>query len=223
LLDYSAAPGVLRSFGFDIATAGAHLLCTRYDGPTTGQGQSILDARVWGPSAPFSNYGGDLNGATSGTVADVIGNLRAGANTLSAVLGLADVRPVQMRLVALPAALPLALGAAASAGTLSPCQRSYYTFSGTVGQSYTVRVTAGFTGSVRVRKLVPNGDVTARTDPPFNTGNLGGTPSALTSGAERVVTFTIPSTAPFSSGTYVIEVDGDDDGAGAFTVQAATP
>jgi hypothetical protein len=61
----------------------------------------------------------------------------------------------------------LAVGAGASGG-IAPCERRYYTFAAVAGQAYTVRVTAAFAGSVRVRLLPPNGDVTARTDPPFS-------------------------------------------------------
>jgi hypothetical protein len=53
---------------------------------------------------------------------------------------------------------------------------------------------------------------TARADPPFSTNNVGGTPLALTAGAERSVAFTIPSDSVHGTGTYVIEVDADGDG-----------
>ena len=92
-----------------------------------------------------------------------------------------------------------------------------------MGQAYTVRVTAGFAGSVRVRKVPPNGDVTARADPPFSESNLGGTPLALAAGVERSVTFTIPSDSLHGSGAYIIDVDGDGDAAGPYSVSATTP
>ena len=72
-----------------------------------------------------------------------------------------------------------------------------------------MRVTAGFTGTLRVRKVVPNGDVTSRIDPPFNTGNVGATPLPLVSGVVRVVSFTI---AAGQGGNHVIEIDGDLEG-----------
>ena len=116
----------------------------------------------------------------------------------------------------MPIAPPTALAVGASdGGSIAPCERRYHTFAAVVGQAYTVRVTAGFAGSVRVRKLPPNGDVTARADPPFSDSNLGGTPLALAAGVERIVAFTIPGDSLHGSGTYVIEVDADGDATGA--------
>ena len=76
---------------------------------------------------------------------------------------------------------------------------------------------------MRVRKVPPNGDVTARADPPFSENNLGGTPLALAAGVERVVTFTIPGDSLHGSGTYIVEVDGDGDAAGSYTRDLASP
>ena len=84
-------------------------------------------------------------------------------------------------------------------------------------------MTAGFAGSVRVRKVPPNGDPTARADPPFSDSNLAGTPLALTAGVERVVAFTIPSDSVHGSGTYVIEVDADGDAAGNYSLTLSSP
>jgi hypothetical protein len=86
-----------------------------------------------------------------------------------------------------------------------------------------VRVTAGFAGSIRVRKLPPNGDPTAQTDPPFSSNNVGGTPLGLSAGVERVVAFTIPSDSAHGSGTYVIEVDADGDATGSYSLTLSSP
>ncbi len=124
----------------------------------------------------------------------------------------------------MPIAPPTVLAVGASdGGSIAPCERRYHTFAAVVGQAYTVRVTAGFAGSVRVRKVPPNGDPTARADPPFSDSNVGGTPLALTAGVERVVAFTIPSDSVHGSGTYVIEVDADGDAAGNYSLTLSSP
>ena len=82
---------------------------------------------------------------------------------------------------------------------------------------------AAFAGSVRVRKVPPNGDVTARADPPFSDANLGGTPLGLSAGVERTVAFTIPNDASHGSGTYVVEIDGNGDEAGSYTLSVTSP
>jgi hypothetical protein len=219
LLDLAPSLGQLKTWRFDLAQGGLYLLCTRHNGDTGLAG--ALDPRVWGPSAVFAGYtGGDISGATAGAEVETIGSLRAGINGLSVMPGSATVTSAQARLVALASATAIATGAAATTGSIAACQRTYHTFNAVVGTAYTVRVTAGFTGSLRVRKVVPNGDVTARIDPPANTGNVGATPVALTAGVERTVSFTI---AAGQGGNHVIEVDGDGDAAGSYTVQLSTP
>jgi PKD repeat protein len=219
LLDLAPSLGQLKTWRFDLAQGGLYLLCTRHNGDAGLAG--ALDPRVWGPSAVFAGYtGGDISGATAGAEVETIGSLRAGINGLSVMPGSATVTSAQARLVALASATAIATGAAATTGSIAACQRTYHTFNAVVGTAYTVRVTAGFTGSLRVRKVVPNGDVTARIDPPANTGNVGATPVALTAGVERTVSFTI---AAGQGGNHVIEVDGDGDAAGSYTVQLSTP
>jgi hypothetical protein len=121
--------------------------------------------------------------------------------------------------VALPAATTLAIGTSDSRSLL-PCERRYHTFVAAAGQAYTVRVTAGFAGSVRVRPVPFNGDLYTRTDPPFSDTNLGGTPLPLVSGVERVVPFT---TSLNGGGTYVVEIDADGDETGAYTIGLSSP
>jgi len=222
LLSVSVPPATLMDWRYDIATAGKHLLCASYIGPTDGAGFNQVRGTVWGPSAPFTNYGGDIVGMDQGTTVEVIGNLSAGTNTLTLTNLLAAATPATARLV--PIAPPSALAVGASdGGSIAPCERRYHTFAAVVGQAYTVRVTAGFAGSVRIRKVPPNGDATARADPPFSTNNVGGTPLALTAGAERSVAFTIPSDSVHGTGTYVIEVDADGDGTGTYAVSLSSP
>ena len=219
LLDLAPSLGQLKTWRFDIAQAGLHLLCTRHNGDTSLRG--ALDPKVWGPSAVFAGYtAGDIDGATAGAEVETIGSLRVGVNSLSVMPGSATVTSAQARLVALAPATAITPGATATTGSIAACQRAYYTFNAVAGTAYTVRVNAGFTGTVRVRKVVPNGDVTSRTDPPFNTGNVGTTPLQLAANVERVVSFTI---AAGQGGNHVIEVDGDGDAAGNFTVSVTSP
>jgi len=222
LLSVSVPPATLLDWRYDIVTAGKHLLCVSYSGPTDGAGFNLVRGTVWGPSAPFSNYGGDIVGMDRGTTVETLGNLAAGTNTLTLTSLLAAATPATARLV--PIAPPAALAVGASdGGSIAPCERRYHTFAAILGQAYTVRVTAAFVGSVRVRKLPPNGDPTARADPPFSDSNLGGTPLALTAGVERAVAFTIPSDSVHGSGTYVIEIDADGDATGSYSLTLSSP
>ena len=222
LVEADLPAGGLLSYGYTIAAAGEHLLCYRYTGPVDNLGLSRVDARVWGPSAPFTNYGGDINGQGNGNRVEVIGALRAGANTLSVTHNLDVVTPVGARLIAVGAPSPITVGAAPTAGTLTPCERRYHAFDALVAQTYSVRVTANFAGAVRVRKLVAPGFHSVRVDPPA-VGNLGGSPLSLTANVERVVSFTISAGAPFGSGVYIVEVDADDDAAGTYSVSIGAP
>lgn len=222
LLDADVQPGGLQSLGYSIGAAGEHLLCYRYTGPVFPSGQSRVDARVWGPSALFTNYGGDINGQGDGNRVEVIGALRAGANTLSITHNLDVSTRVAARLIAVPAPSAITVGAAATGGALSPCERRYHAFDAVAAQSYSVRVTAAFAGAVRVRKLAAAGFHSVRSDPPA-AGNLGGTPLALVANVERVVTFTVPTSAPFGNGTYIIEVDADEDAAAGYSVSISSP
>ena len=217
----STPPNTLLSYGYAIATAGKHLLCLSYAGATGPGGFSLVNGTVWGPSALFSNYSGDLGTSDLGTSIEAIGELRAGTNTLTLTSGLTTSAIVNARLVALSPATDLSAGASPTSASLAACERRYHRFAATAGQAYTVRVTAAFAGSVRVRKIPDSGDVTVRSDTSVYT--IGGTPMALAVGVERLVTFTIPATPAPGGGDYVIEVDGDGDGSSAYSVSLTSP
>ena len=51
----------------------------------------------------------------------------------------------------------LLVGAAATTGELAACERRYHAFGAVAAQTCCVRVTAAFTGAVRVRKLAAPG------------------------------------------------------------------
>jgi hypothetical protein len=222
LLSVQVPPSTLVDWRYDIAVAGKHLLCYSYTGAVDTQGNTRIYGTVWGPVARFTNYGGDIVGGGQGTALETLGDLSVGMNTLTLFNTLPSSAPATARLVPIAPATTLAVGASDS-GSIATCQRRYHTFAAVTGQSYTVKVTAAFAGSVRVRKVPPAGDVTARADPPFSDANLGGTPLGLTAGVERTVTFTIPSDAQHGSGTYIVEIDANGDEAGNYTVSLTSP
>jgi hypothetical protein len=113
---------------------GKHLLCASYIGPTDGAGFNQVRGTVWGPSAPFTNYGGDIVGMDQGTTVEVIGNLSAGTNTLTTDEPARRSDAATARLV--PIAPPSALAVGASdGGSIAPCERRYHTFAAVVGQA----------------------------------------------------------------------------------------
>lgn len=213
-------PSRLLSLGYTIAAPGKYLVCLGYAGPTGVNGTSAVQGAVWGPSATASNYSGDLGIGGTGTSIESLGDLRAGANTLALLSSLTLPAPLQARLVALPGPDAIGSDGTAAVAGLGACQRRYHRFAGSGGSNYTLRITAQFAGTVRVRReaSVP-GDFATRTD----TINLGATPLALAAGVERLVSFTIPSAAPHGSGNYIVEIDGDADAGGAYSVSLASP
>jgi len=221
LFSVEAPPNALITRGYDIVTAGKHLLCYDYAGATDNQGNPRVRATVWGPSARFTNYSGDLGTVGPGTSIESIGELRAGSNTLSLMSSLATPATVNARLVALAPPADLAAGAAAANLSLAPCERHYHRIAATAGQAFTLRVTAAFAGSVRVRKMPPNGDHTVRSDSTAYT--LAGTPLALAPAVERLLSFTIPASAELGSGNYVVEIDADGNASGAYSLSLTTP
>jgi PKD domain len=219
LISITVQNGILQTYAFDVAVAGKHALCTTY----AGSSATPLDSIVWGPSAPpFASWNrGDISTATpflGAAAGEGLGDLRAGRQTLSVLSQAAGATATSQRLVALPAPVDITVGSSAVALSLAPCERRYLRFAGNGGRSYALRVTAGFTGNVYVRKQAVNGDWTGRTS------TLGATPQPLAAGVERVVSFTIPDTGSSGGdGTYVIEVDGDVDAAGEVSVTLSTP
>jgi hypothetical protein len=83
-----------------------------------------------------------------------------------------------------------------------------------VGQAYTLTVNAAFAGRVQVRKVGADGLASAA---------ISSTSQALVAGTPRVLTFTIPSGAAFGSGLYAVEIDGDGEAAGAYSLSLSSP
>jgi hypothetical protein len=188
--------------------------------PTTVTGPN---ARVWGPSTTFANYAGDLAFNPNLTVVgnffegEQLGTLRTGSNTLTVINpSRTTTLPFTMSLVRLEAPTDLAIGTAATNGSIgTPGERDYYRFSGTASQAFTVTVNAAFNGAVYVRRLPVSNNYTDR----FAT-TIATFPRALAAGVPTVASFNIPSD---QAGTYVIEIDANEAETGGYTVQLTTP
>lgn len=201
------------AYAYDITTPGRHLLCYRHAGEIRRPGfERHVETVVWGPSATTPNYEGDIQPDNTNST-EFIDDLRVGSNTLSLFTRLASI-DVTARLLRLPDPVDIAVGAAADAGNLAPCELRYHRFAAAADQAFTLTVDAGFAGRVQLRKLDANG--VAGTV-------IVGTAQPLVSGTPRVVSFTIPTSAAFGTGTYAIEVDGDGDAAGPYTVSLTSP
>lgn len=212
--------GELRTYAYNVATAGRHLLCYRNESPAVFS-ESLIDTKVWGPAPNGTN--GDLRGIGEWAASETIGTLRAGANVLSLISPVEAPQNFHVALVDLAAPTALTLNAAATNSSLSTCQRGYFNFAGTANQAYTVRVNANFAGTVHVHKLSATGDPTQREASGGDVVNVGGTPLPLVSGVERVVTFTIPNTAQHGTGTYIVDVDATEEATGSYTVSVTSP
>jgi hypothetical protein len=215
----TTSPTSYAALGYTLPAAGRHLICLSY--PLAAAGLAESRATLWGNGAQPRETVASLPSGTTGL--EFVANTPAtGAHTLTLTTRGSDA--FQGRMVALAAPTALTLGSAANGALDVPCARRYYSFAGTGGQTYTLRVTAAFTGTVYVRKQAPSGDFTARDGGTF-VGNIDvpGSPAALAANIERVLTFTLPTTSTFGNGTYVVEIDGDGDATGSFTLQLASP
>lgn len=218
----SVAAGEWTSYGFTVPAAGRYLLRLT----STASAPFGVEATAWAATTQLGGgYGGEFSSSVSSLSVPIegLGLLAAGNITVTVrntSVGSAAV-PFAVALVSLDPPVPLAAGAAPTAGTIDiDGERDFFSFAGTAGQAYTVRVTPNFAGTVRVRKLNPNGDYTNRTSETFN---LAGTPVAMTAGAMATLSFTIPADATFGDGTYLVEVVADAGLTGGYTVQLASP
>jgi PKD repeat protein len=226
VLSGTLAPRELRAWRLNLPEPGYHLLRTVFPVLSGEPVRGVL----WGPTAPFVNYDGDLRAAQANGEGEAIALLRAGAHTLTldrtdppftAVPG-GPAAAFSAVLVPLPAPEAIAPGAAAQARTLqTPGERRYHRFDAVLGQAYTVQVQAAFAGTVRVYRQAGSNPTSV------GTNLLPGFPLALAPGELRSTSFTIPGTLPsgavFGSGVYVIEVDAGGDATGGYTVELRTP
>ena len=177
-------------------------------------------ARLWSPSTTLSNYSGEL------TLSGVTGNmegialLTAGNQTLTLErsAGFAATEDMTFSLVDLETPAALTVGGGSLSGTIDVTgERDYFQFTAASGQAYTVNVSAGFSGTVYVSKIGPFGDFTGRAPlvAPLPTPFVANTPLA--------VSFTIPTTAQFGNGTYIVEVSPDGNATGNYNVSVTSP
>jgi hypothetical protein len=218
----SVPVGEWTSYGYTVPATGRYLLRLS----STASGTFGVDATLWSPTTPFGGgYTGEFSSSLSSSSAPVegLGQLAAGDFTVTvrnANQGSTAV-PFTVTLVSLEAPVALTAGAAATAGSINvDGERDYFSFAGAGGQAYTLRVMPDFAGTLRVRKLNPNGDFSNRSSEIFN---VGGTPVALTAGAMATLSFTIPADATFGNGTYIVEVVADAGATGGYTVQLSSP
>lgn len=220
------APRELRAWRLNLPEAGYHLLRTEFPNLVSEPFRGV----VWGPTAAFTFYDGDLRAGQSTGASEAIASLRAGAHTLT--LDRTDppftagpggaLAGFRAWLVPLPMPEAITVGAAAQARSLStPGERRYHRFDAVLGQSYTVKVEAAFAGTVRVYRLAGSNHTSV------GTNLLPGFPLTLAAGVLSTGSFTIPGTlssgAVFGSGAYVIEVDAGGDATGGYTLALTSP
>ena len=202
------------AYSYNIVNPGRHLLCYQHAGEIRRPGfERHVETVVWGPSATMARYEGDIQPDSTNRT-DFIDELRAGSNTLTLFTRLASI-DVTARLLRLPDPVDIAVGAAAGNHSLAPCELRYLRFAANAGQVFTATVNAGFAGRMQVRKLGADGVAGAAISGPSQAALVRDTP--------RVVSFTIPTAAPFGAGDYVIEIDGDGEAAGSYTVGLSSP
>lgn len=214
------SPQGWASVRVDVPAAGRYLLRVAASTPAPYD----LVATVWAASSPVPGYAGEFSSTVSSSAVAVegLGALAAGSYTVS--VRHPGNTPVdigyRVSLVDLEAPVALAVNGSALGGTLDTAgERDYASFNATGGQAYTLRVTPAFAGTLRVHKLNPNGDWTNRSD--FLA--LAGTPRALAAGVETVLSFTVPDDATFGSGSYIVEIVGEADATGSYSLRLQSP
>jgi hypothetical protein len=167
-----------------------------------------MTAIVWGPSAPFQNYKGDLI-VTDDTEQDRV--LRVGANTLTILNRNPDnPKPYNVSIVTLEPPLEITVDAAPLNGVIDIAgEKDYYRFNATAGQNFTITASsASLVGTIRVYPLPAQNEFTAGANiTPFNPPKTLGNYNFIT-----------PTT-----GTYAIEIDGSSAATGAYTLALTSP
>lgn len=201
------------AYRYNIDQPGRHLLCYQHASSVRrGAFERNVETVVWGPSATTANYEGDIV-PDGGNGNEFVAALRSGSHTLTLYTRQPAI-DVTARLLRLPDSTDIALGAAPATASLAACEQRLHRFVATAGQTYTATVTAGFAGTVRVRKLGADG---------LPGATVGSSTHSLVAATPRVFSFTIASTASYGSGDYVIEVDATGLAEGSYTVGLASP
>ncbi|HSW26585.1 MAG TPA: hypothetical protein VLJ62_27780, partial [Burkholderiaceae bacterium] len=207
------------SYRYTVPASGRFLLYLASNAPAPYS----LAATVWAASSVFSNYSGEFTSSAALSSYDFegLGPLPAGTYTVT-VRNRHDAAAASyaVGLVDLEAPTALAVNGAPLSGTVdSAGERDFASFEATAGQAFTLRTTAAFAGTVRVRKLVVADQWAGRNWPQ----TIPGMPVALSAGVQSVFGFTIPSDLNFGSGTYVVEVAPDPAATGGHTMQLSSP
>lgn len=218
----SVPPNEWTSYRYTVPASGRYLLRLA----SAAAAPFGVSATVWSANPPFAGgYVGEFESTLASTSVPLegLGLLAPGDYTVTVRntnVGSGAV-PFAVTLVSLESPVALTAGSAPTAGSIDvDGERDYFSFAGVGGQSYTVRVMPGFAGTLRVRKLNPNGDFTNRAGEIFT---LAGTPLAMAANALTTFAFAIPNDATFGSGTYLVEVVADAGLAGGYTVQLTSP
>jgi len=218
----SLAAGGWTAYRYTVPASGRYLLRVQ----STAPAPFGLAATVWASSSIFGNYGGEFTSSVASGFppTESLGLLAAGSYTVSVRnTQAASAGAYELSLVDLEAPAALSAGGAAVDGTIDvPGERDFASFGASAGQTFTLRTTPAFAGQVRVRKLSPDGNWSARDDV-FGTFTIPGSPVAVSAGVQSVFSFTIPTAAPFGDGTYIVEVAADGSGTGAYSLTLSSP
>ena len=141
------------SYRYTVPASGHYLLYLA----STAPAPYSLAATVWAASSVFSNYSGELTSSAALSSYDFedLGPLPAGTYTVTVRNShVAAAASYAVGLVDLEAPTALAVNGAQLSGTIdSAGERDYATFDATAGQAFTLRTTAAFAGTLRVRRL----------------------------------------------------------------------
>jgi PKD repeat protein len=207
---------------YTVPASGRYLL--RVGTPTPAP--YALAATAWAASSPLTNYSGEFTSGVSSSFppTESLGLLNAGVHTVSVRNNNAS-GPVQFNVALIDLEAPAALAAngAAVAGQIdAAAERDFASFNASAGQAFTLRTTAAFAGTVRIRKLSPDGNWAARDDF-FGTFSIPSTPISLAPAVQSVFGFTIPAAAPMGDGSYIVEVAADGSATGSYSIELSSP
>jgi hypothetical protein len=204
VLNGNLEPRQMLSYRLNVATQARYLL------RGTFADSFSVGATVWGPSAPYQNYKGDL--IVADTEQEIDGVLRVGANTLTILNRQPDnPKPYNISIVTLEPPAEITVGAAPLNGVIDIAgEKDYFRFNATAGQNFTINASSGgsLVGTMRVYPLPAQNEFTGGANitpfnPPKSLGNYN---------------FTTPT-----AGTYAIEIDGSSAATGLYTLVLTSP
>lgn len=205
VLNGNLEPRQMLSYRLNVANQARYLL------RGTFADSFSVGATVWGPSAPYLNYKGDLI-VEGQTEAETDGVLRVVENTLTILNRNPDnPKPYNISIVTLEPPAEITVGAAPLNGVIDVAgEKDYYRFNATAGQNFTITASSGgsLVGTMRVYPLPAQNEFTGGANitlfnPPKSLSNYN---------------FITPTT-----GTYAIEIDGSSAATGAYTLALTSP